>query len=107
MNETIGNENDHTHFRLVLHGESLVLPFLCRSGFVTEGEIKVDVEEDPKNKSQGKIMTRLEETAKVKELEKIIVDTKEVDNINDNIELVKVNEYTYIKVKDEVMIITD
>ena len=52
MNETIANENDHTHFRLVLHGEGLVLPFLCRSGFVTEGEIKVNVEEDPKNTSQ-------------------------------------------------------
>ena len=49
MNETIANENDHTHFRLVLHGEGLVLPFLCRSGFVTDGEIKVDVEEDSKN----------------------------------------------------------
>jgi len=32
-------------------------------------------------------MTSLEETAKVKELEKIIVDTKEVDNINDKINL--------------------
>ena len=51
-----------------------------------EGETKVDVEEDSKNTSQGKIMTRLEETAKVKELEKVSVDTKEVDNINDKIE---------------------
>jgi len=50
-----------------------------------EGETKVDVEEDSKNTSQGKIMTSLEETAKVKELENIIVDTKEVDNINDKI----------------------
>ena len=32
-------------------------------------------------------MTRLKETAKVKELEKISVDTKEVDNINEKIEL--------------------
>ena len=61
----------------------------------------VDVEEDSKNTSQGKIMTSLEETAKVKELEKISVDTKEVDNINDKIELANVNESTNTKVKDE------
>ena len=51
-------------------------------------------------------MTSLEETAKVKELEKIIVDTKEVDIIDDKIELDNVNETTTIKVKDEGMIIT-
>ena len=72
-----------------------------------EGETKVDGEEDSKITLQGKIMTRLEETAKVKELEKIIVDTKEVDNINDKIELTNVNESTKAKVKDEGMIITD
>ena len=33
----------------------------------TASETKVDVEEDSKNTSQGKIMTSLEETAKVKE----------------------------------------
>merc|ERR1712238_206872 len=52
-----------------------------------EGETKVDVEEDSKNSSQGKTMTSLEEAAKVKELEKIIVDTKDVDNTNDKINL--------------------
>ena len=52
-----------------------------------EGETKVDVEEDSKNSSQGKTMTSLEEAAKVKELEKIIVDTKDVDNVNDKINL--------------------
>ena len=52
-------------------------------------------------------MTSLEETAKVKELEKISVDTKEVDNINDKIELANVNKSTNTKVKDEGMIITD
>ena len=52
-------------------------------------------------------MTSLEETAKVKELEKISVDTKEVDNINDKIELANVNESTKAKVKGEGMIITD
>ena len=52
-------------------------------------------------------MTSLEETTKVKELEKIIVDTKEVDIINDKIELDNVNESTKIKVKDEGTIITD
>ena len=67
----------------------------------------VDVEEDSKNTSQGKIMTSLEETAKVKELEKISVDTKEVDNINDKIELANVNESTNTKVKDEGMSITN
>ena len=35
-----------------------------------EGETKVDVGEYPKNTSKGKIITNLEETAKVKELEK-------------------------------------
>ena len=44
-------------------------------------------------------MTSLEETAKVKELEKIIVDTKEVDNINDKIELANINETTKKKLK--------
>ena len=38
------------------------------------GETKVDVEEDSKKTSQRKITTSLEETAKVKDLEKIIVD---------------------------------
>ena len=47
------------------------------------------------------------ETTKVKELEKITVDTKEVDIINDKIELDNVNETSKIKVKDEGMIITD
>merc|ERR1712238_11770 len=45
--------------------------------------------------------------AKVKELLKITVDTKEVENINDKIELANVNESTKAKVKDEGMIITD
>ena len=72
-----------------------------------EGKTKVDVEEDSKNTLQGKIMTSWEETAKVKELEKISVDTKEVDNINDKIELVNVNESTNTKVKDEGMSITN
>ena len=44
-------------------------------------------------------MTSLEETVKVKELEKIIVDTKEVDNINDKIELANINETTKKKLK--------
>ena len=52
-------------------------------------------------------MTRLKETAKVKELEKISVDTKEVDNINVKIEPINENEYTKIKVKYDEMIITD
>ena len=52
-------------------------------------------------------MTSWEETAKVKELEKISIDTKEVDNINDKIELANVNESTNTKVKDEGMSITN
>ena len=56
-----------------------------------EGKTKVDVEEDSKNILQGKIMTSWEETAKVKELEKISVDTKEIDNINDKMEVANVN----------------
>ena len=52
-------------------------------------------------------MIRVEETAKVKELEKGSVDTKEVGNINDKIELANVNESTNTKVKDERMIIID
>ena len=72
-----------------------------------EGKTKIGEEEDSKNTSQGKIITSLEETAKVKELEKIIVDTKEVNNINDKIEPANVNEFIKTKVKDEGMIITD
>ena len=68
-----------------------------------ERETKVDVEEDSKKTSRRKIMTSLEETAKVKDLEKISVDTKEVDKI----ELANVNDSTNTKVKDEGMIITD
>ena len=52
-------------------------------------------------------MTSLEETAKVKDLKKISVEIKEVDNINDKIELAKVNESTNTKVKDEGMIAID
>ena len=52
-------------------------------------------------------MTRVEETAKVKELEKSSVDTKEVDNMNNKIILANVNESTNTKVKDERMIIID
>ena len=52
-------------------------------------------------------MIRVEETAKVKELEKSSVDTKEVGNINDKIELANVNESTNTKVKDEGMTIID
>ena len=66
-----------------------------------EGETKVDVENDLKNTSGKK------ETAKVKELEKISVDTKKVDNINDKIDLDNVNESTNTKGKDEGMNITD
>jgi len=68
-----------------------------------ERKTKVDVEEDSKKTSRRKIMTSLEETAKVKDLEKISVDTKEVDKI----ELANVNDSTNTKVKDEGMIITD
>ena len=68
-----------------------------------EGKTKVDVEEESKNTSQGKIITNREEIVKVKELEKINVDTKVVDNINDKIELANVNESTNTKVKDEGM----
>ena len=71
------------------------------------GETKVDVEEDSKKTSQRKITTSLEETVTVKDLEKIIVDTKEVNNINDKIEPANVNEFIKTKVKDEGMIITD
>ena len=52
-------------------------------------------------------MTCLDETAMVKDLKKVSVDTKEGDNINGKIELAKVNESTNIKVKDEGMIIID
>jgi len=72
-----------------------------------EGETKYDVEEYSKSTSKGKIMSNLEETAKVKELEKISVHTKEVDDLNFKIELDNVNESTKAKVKDEGMIISD
>ena len=72
-----------------------------------EGETKVDVEEDSNITLQCKIMISLEETAKVKELEKISVDTKEINNINDKMEVANVNESTKTKVTDQDMIITD
>ena len=52
-------------------------------------------------------MISSEETAKVKELEKNSVDTKEVDNIKGIIESANLNESTKTKAKDKGMIITD
>ena len=48
-----------------------------------EGKTKVDIEEDSKITIQGEIINSLEEIAKVKEFERITVDTKEGDNDND------------------------
>ena len=53
---------------------------------VVDGENNVDIEEEPKIILRGRILISLEETAKVKELERISDDTKEADNSNDIME---------------------
>merc|ERR1712238_139582 len=106
--DKIIEDNDNIREVLAISKEPLGTEVKEKADIIeAEGETKVDIEEDSKNSSQGKIMTSLEETAKVKELLKISVDTKEVENINDKIELTNVNESTKAKVKDEGMIITD
>ena len=57
----------------------------------------MDVEDKLKIDLQCKIITRLEETVKVKELKIIRVATKEADNINIKTEGANVNEYTKTK----------
>merc|ERR1711957_765731 len=106
--DKIIEDNDNIREVLAISKESLGTEVKEKADIIeAEGENKVDIEEDSKNTSQGKIMTSLEETAKVKELLKISVDTKEVENIIDKIDLANVNESTKAKVKDEGMIITD
>ena len=73
---------------------------------VVGGENNVDIEEEPKIILRGRILIRLEETAKVKELERISDDTKEADNSNDIMEG-NVKESMKAKAKDKYMIITD
>ena len=73
---------------------------------MVDGENNVDIEEEPKIILRGRILISLEETAKVKELERISDDTKEADNSNDIMEG-NVNEYMKAKAKDKDMLITD
>ena len=73
---------------------------------VVDGENNVDIEEEPKIILRGRILISLEETAKVKELERISDDTKEADNSNDIMEG-NVNESMKAKAKDKDMLITD
>ena len=54
----------------------------------------MDVEDDLIITLQCKVITRLEETTKVKELKRSRVATKEEDNINVKVEGENVNEYT-------------
>merc|ERR1712238_197852 len=105
--DKIIEDNDNIREVLAISKEPLGTEVKEKADIIeAEGETNVDVEEDSKNTSQGKIMTSLEETAKVKELLKISVDTKEVENTIDKIDLANVNESTKAKVKDEGMIIT-
>merc|ERR1712238_49916 len=106
--DKIIEDNDNIGKVLAISKESLGTEVKEKADIIEdEGETNVDIEEDSKNTSQGKIMTSLEETAKVKELLKISVDTKEVENTIDKIDLANVNESTNTWVKDEGMIITD
>ena len=73
---------------------------------MVDGENNVDIEEEPKIILRGRILISLEETAKVKELERISDDTKEADNSNDIMEG-NVNESMKAKAKDKDMLITD
>merc|ERR1712238_130375 len=105
--DKIIEDNDNIREVLAISKEPLGTEVKEKADIIEdEGETNVDIEEDSKNTSQGKIMTSLEETAKVKELLKISVDTKEVENTIDKIDLANVNESTDTKVKDEGMIIT-
>merc|ERR1712238_644501 len=98
--DKIIEDNDNIREVLAISKEPLGTEVKEKADIIeAEGETNVDIKENSK--------TSLEETAKVKELLKISVDTKEVENINDKIELANVNESTNTKVKDEGMIITD
>merc|ERR1712238_643365 len=98
--DKIIEDNDNIREVLAISKEPLGTEVKEKADIIeAEGETNVDIKENSK--------TSLEETAKVKELLKISVDTKEVENIIDKIDLANVNESTKAKVKDEGMIITD
>ena len=74
-----------------------------------EGEIVKDVdvvnmEEHLRITTESKIQTTLKETGKVQEVKMISVDSKEVDNINNKIEVVNIDEVNKTIVKKEDMI---
>ena len=74
-----------------------------------EGEIVKDVdvvnmEEHLRITTESKIQTTLKETDKVQEVKMISVDSKEVDNINNKIEVVNIDEVNKTIVKKEDMI---
>ena len=72
------------------------------------GEGKMVAEDDDlKITSNGKIKVNLIESTKVKELEKISVDMKEVDNVNDQIEVTNADEYTKTTLEDDDRILTE
>jgi len=71
-----------------------------------EGKMVAE-DDDLKITSNGKIKIYLIESTKVKELEKISVDMKEVDNVNDQIEVTNADEYTKTTLEDDDRILTE
>ena len=64
----------------------------------------VNMEEHLRITTESKIQTTLKETDKVQEVKMISVDSKEVDNINNKIEVVNIDEVNKTIVKKEDMI---
>ena len=72
-----------------------------------EVETTVDVADDSQIILQGEIMINAEETATAKELERINIDIKEGDNINEKMEGANIYESIKTKAKGEDIIMTD
>ena len=122
-------DNDNTVVDKVVEGNANIGEVLSISNEALRIEVKeeadiindeevtnVDVEEHLRTAAQDKIQITLQETAKVKELEMISVDTIEVDNINGKIEVENMyqseilgisNEALGTEVKEEADIIDD
>merc|ERR1711957_772361 len=104
-------DNDNTVIDKVVEGNANIGEVLSISNEALRIEVKeevdiindeevtnVDVEEHLGTTAQDKIQITLQETAKVKELEMISVDTIEVDNINGKIVVENIDEKDYIAV---------
>ena len=113
-------DNDNTVVDKVVEGNANIGEVLSISNEALRIEVKeeadiindeevtnVDVEEHLRTTAQDKIQITLQETAKVKELEMISVDTIEVDNINGKIVVENIDELTNTIVENEGSIVTE